>query len=69
MAVTRYDGGRQVGKRLSCPRAQEISLSNGRAVQDKVLGEKSIRLQTQVEMENVQEAVEQVGMGASGPVQ
>ena len=68
MAMTRYDGGRQEGKRLPGP-VQEISPSNEHAVQNEVLGEKSIRLQTQVEMENVQEAVEQVGMGASGPVQ
>ena len=71
MAMTRYVGGRQIRKKLPGPPPKsslEISLGNGHAIQNEVQGEESIRLQTQVAMEYVQETmelrdeVEQVGM-------
>lgn len=66
MAMTRYVGERQIGKKLPGPLPKsslEISLSNGHAIQDEVQGEESIRLQTQVAMENVQETMEHFGVG------
>ena len=60
MAMTRYVGGRQIRKKLPGPPPKsslEISLGNGHAIQNEVQGE-SIRLQTQVAMEYVQETME-----------
>jgi len=56
VAMTRYVGGRQIGKRLPGPLSKssiKSSASSGRVVQDKVQDKESLSLEPQVDMELV----------------
>ena len=56
VAMTRYVGGRQVGKRLPGPLSKssiKSSASSGREVRDKVQDKESLSLEPQVDMELV----------------